>query len=102
MRTIVIAGLVLSASALSAQASDFTEGLAWVVAADRTCGLTYKPEALQAMIEANVAADDLDFARDLNHHVYLDNLALDRMTDATKAALCVQVERAARAHGLID
>lgn len=102
MRLIVIATLLLSASPAVADGEQFAKSLAWVVATDRMCGVTYKSDALEAMIVANVPAEDLTFAQDLNLYVSIANGEIREMTDATKAAICVQIARVAKSHGLID
>lgn len=102
MRFVLLTAFVLSGYPAFADTSKFAEGLSWVVASDRACGITLNAEAIRTLIEANVPADDLGFAQQLQSDVYLATLGLEEMTEGTKAAHCAQVARVAKSYGLID
>lgn len=78
------------------------ENLGVLIASERLCGLTFKPEGIRAFIEENVLPDDLEFATQLTKEIGFSHYSDDNITQSEKVARCAQVSRLARHYKFID
>lgn len=98
------ASLVWFAMTISAPAGtgSLAAALGSLIASEQTCGLSYDQEAIQAFIEENVPADDVDFPgmlRSMTDSVVRD---IRGMSQSAKTAHCAQVQRIAKSYGFIE
>lgn len=75
--------------------------LGTILGSEGFCSLSYDQGSLRAFIEKQVAADDLDFAGNLEMMADGTRLENKQMGPSEKTARCTQVERSARAYGFI-
>lgn len=100
-RAAVVLGLLLPLGATPALPASFelTQGLADVIAAESFCGLTYDQAAIAAFIDAEVAADDIEFTSSLKGLLYLAEASQKDMSPSATTAHCTQVKRLAKTYG---
>jgi len=78
-----------------------SSALGKVLASERVCGMSYKPDAIRKFIDSKVPADDLQFLGMLELGVSGTEYTLKEMSESTKVAHCRQIERVAKAYGFI-
>lgn len=76
--------------------------LGTLLAAQSPCGLTYDQTAVNAWIDANVPADDMEFASKLELVTSVRGRKFNDMTETARAAQCHAATRTARHFGFID
>jgi hypothetical protein len=98
--------LVLSASSigitLSLDSYEAADQLADVLVSEDLCGLSFNQDAIAAWIEANVAADDMEFSGNLSSHISLSEYTLKDISTSAKTAHCAQIRRVAKNYGFIE
>lgn len=72
-----------------------------VIAGEEFCGLAYDQGAIEAFIEKNVPASDMDFAESLDTMVGGSKYEQEKMGQSEKTAHCAQIRRVAKSYGLI-
>lgn len=87
--------------ASAADSSDFARKLGSLLAAEEPCGLNYDQNAISAVIEKNVKADDMEFGSDMNNYTGLAKFQIEQMSTSSKGAFCTQQSRVAKALGLV-
>ena len=70
-----------------------------VIGSEEFCGLSYDQEAIEAFIEKNVAANDMEFAPTLNTMVGGGEVENREMSPSEKTAHCTQTRRVAKSFG---
>ena len=97
-------GILLSAAGASAYDADSAHTakyLGTIVGSEKLCGLTFDPAALAAFVAQHIAADDIEFASNLQSET-LELRVLDRdITSGEKIARCAQVKRNAEHFGFL-
>jgi hypothetical protein len=79
----------------------FATQLGSVLAAERFCELRYDQAAIRALIEARVAADDMQFPSTLNMMTVGSEAQQRDMSVSSKVAHCTQIGRIARSFGFV-
>ncbi len=98
-----VIALGLAAGTAAAQDSfKVAANLASVLGAERPCGLSFKPEAIETFIAKNVAADDMGFPSTLSTMTGGAEYGFENMSAGAKVAQCAQVKRVAKSYGFID
>lgn len=72
-----------------------------LIASEQTCGLSYDPDAVNAFIDQNVAADDIGFPDTLGMTTRSAARKQKDLAGIAKSAHCHAVERIAREHKFI-
>jgi hypothetical protein len=90
--------LVTSASADS---TNIAIQLGNILGSEEPCGLSYDPAAIEAFIEKNVAADDMEFPGTLDMMTRAATRQIKEQGASAKTAHCSQVRRVAKANGFI-
>lgn len=88
--------------ATAAAAQEPAEALGPVIASEDACGLSYDQAAIGAWIEANVAADDIEFTSQLSFQTQLASLQIEDMTSSNLTAHCAAITRVARHFGFVE
>lgn len=100
---LLAAALCVAAPSLaSADSIEFATHLGNMLASESLCGLSYKPEAIEALIAKKVKADDIEFPTTLNLMTSGSEYRIRDLTASAKVAHCAQVRRAAKAYGFIE
>lgn len=100
---VVILTLSLAATPVFAESSFIVaNNLGSLLASEKYCGLTYKPEAIAAYIEKNVKADDMGFSGMLSLMTDGASLGFEEFSETRKVAHCTQSRRVAKANSFID
>lgn len=86
-------------STMALDSYDAAEQLANVLASEQICNLTFDQDAIEAWIEANVAADDMEFSGNLTGSMSLSEYMLDEMPPSAQTAHCAQVRRVSKSFG---
>ncbi|MBS1164136.1 MAG: signal recognition particle [Proteobacteria bacterium] len=93
---------VFSASVGAAAAKDSTDvahALGQVLAAEEACGFSYDQAAIEAFIDKNVEANDMEFTGTLALLTGGSEYELKQMSASQKTAHCRQVGRVAKSYG---
>lgn len=97
--------VLMGARAASASTMDLysiAASLGSVIAAEGVCDIPLNHSAIERYIEANVAADDMEFSSTLEMMTEGSRYTIGKMTASARAAHCFQVRRAAQENGLVD
>jgi hypothetical protein len=95
------AALATTASAQSLDGLISAGQLGTVLASETLCDLTLDPAGIETWIAANVAADDLSFASQLQTQVMGQEYLQKDMTASARIAHCAAVRQTATTMGLI-
>jgi energy-converting hydrogenase Eha subunit B len=88
-------------AAASASSMILANQLGSVLGSEEGCGLAFDQDAIEAWIEANVAADDMGFAGTLGLMSKGQARQIGDMTESERRAHCAQTRRVARSFGFI-
>ena len=75
--------------------------LGTLLGSEAFCGLTFDQSAIQAFIEKNVSADDMQFAAELETMTSGTQYENEQMSASAKIARWTQVRRVARSYGFL-
>jgi hypothetical protein len=85
----------------SATDSNLSVQLGAILGSEVFCGLTYDQRAIQAFVEKNVGADDMQFASELKLMTDGIDVQNKQMSASEKTARCTQIRRVARSYGFL-
>ncbi|MCV6548549.1 MAG: hypothetical protein OIF56_14925 [Cohaesibacter sp.] len=102
MRYILIAFFYLFTNAATADSYEIAKKIAKVIAAERMCGLSLNEPAIQAWIEQNVKADDMEFPDNLSLALSGAEDDQDELSDTAKVAYCKQITRVAKHYKFME
>ena len=105
LKAVLLAGVALCAAAPArAQMESMAKAvsLGSVLGAEKACSLKINQKAVEAWIEKNVRASDMEFASSLNMMTAGTAAEIKDMSPAQVAAHCAQTRRVARANKFID
>lgn len=101
MKFIAAAAFVAMSAVPASASSEFADRIAQLIGSEQSCGLAIDQDALNALIEKRVRADDTSFTRSLNTAVWLVQIQVEKFSGAQLSVHCSQVRRVAKSSGLI-
>lgn len=90
-----------SAFALSDDPVRIALDLGTVIGSEQACGLSYDLAAIEAFIDSNAPASDMQFMSTMNTSVSATHYDMRRFSEAQKAAHCAQIRRVAKSYGFV-
>jgi Tfp pilus assembly protein PilE len=97
-----LSALTAPSYAANLEMMKLTQNLATVLAAETYCELSYNQDVIAAFIEEHVAADDMEFAGNLQSTTSMKSYQLKDMSAASKVAHCTQIKRVAQSYGFTE
>lgn len=98
----IIAALATIAQAQSMGSMSTANELGSILASEEKCGLSYKPEAIEAYIAKKVKDDDMGFASTLSMMTQGNAVQIEEMSKSALVAHCSQVKRVAKSYGFTE
>jgi hypothetical protein len=103
IRVAIVAAVAAIACPAAAQfkSMQIASALGSVLGSEKGCGLKYDQAAIEAYIEKNVSASDMEFVGTLGMMTEVTASDIEKMSLSQKTAHCAQIRRVARANKFI-
>lgn len=102
LMTALFLALPTIAWAQSMETMEIATNLGSVLASEQKCGLSYSQPAIEAYIEKNVPADDMDFPSTLSMMTQGSEFQMRDMSQSALTAHCSQIKRVAKSYGFTE